>query len=64
MPDSPIEKCRALGDSAPQLKALLTTYALARTETAPSQDACDAQMHRESVIAALADGVGRAEMGR
>lgn len=46
------------------MKAILTTCALARSDKEPSQDACDAQMHRESVIAALADGVGRAEMGR
>ena len=64
MTHSPVEKRRAVGDSAPALKALITTCALARSETEPSQDACDAQAHRESVIAALADGVGRAEMGR
>jgi serine/threonine protein phosphatase PrpC len=46
------------------LKALLTTCALARSDKEPSQDACDAQAYHESVIAALADGVGRAELGR
>lgn len=46
------------------LKVLLTTCALARSEQEPSQDVCDAQTYHESVIAALADGVGRAELGR
>jgi serine/threonine protein phosphatase PrpC len=46
------------------LKALLTTCTLARSDKEPSQDACDAQTHRDAVIAALADGVGRAELGR
>jgi len=46
------------------MKALITTCTLGRSEDEPSQDACDAQAHREAVIAALADGVGRAEMGR
>ena len=46
------------------MKARFTTHTLACLPDDPGQDVCDARQHRESVIAALADGVGKSEMGR
>jgi serine/threonine protein kinase len=46
------------------LKTRITSCALGREKDQPSQDACDGRLHHDTVIAALADGVGRAELGR
>ena len=46
------------------MKANLTTHGLARTEKSGSQDASDAQLWQDCVIAVVADGVGDAEYAR
>ncbi len=46
------------------LKTRITSCALGHEKDQPSADACDGRPHHDIVIAALADGVGRAELGR
>lgn len=62
--DSAIVATPTVADAVPGLKTRITSGAFSREKDQPSQDVCDGRMHRDSVIAALADGVGRAEMGR
>ena len=62
--DSKIVNTHTFPDALPCLKTRITSCALGRAKDEPSQDACDVRQHHESVIAALADGVGRAELGR
>ncbi len=54
----------ALPETLLGLKTRITSCALGREKGQPSADACDGRPHHDIVIAALADGVGRAEMGR
>ena len=61
--DSPVENDRGVAEAAPGLKARITTHTLARARDEAAHDVCNAHTHRESIIAALADGVGGAEMG-
>ncbi|MBI3417675.1 MAG: bifunctional protein-serine/threonine kinase/phosphatase [Verrucomicrobia bacterium] len=41
----------------------MSSFGLAASPDAPSQDACDAQLWQQSVIAVIADGVGSGENG-
>jgi serine/threonine protein phosphatase PrpC len=45
------------------LRVQVTSFALAQASTRESQDACDAQQWQNTVVAALADGVGEARHG-
>ncbi len=54
----------ALPEALLGLKTRITSCALGREKDQPSADACDGRPHHDIVIAALADGVGRAELGR
>ena len=62
--DSRIVGLPEIADVASGLKTRITSCALGREKDQPSQDACDGRPHHDSVIAVLADGVGRAELGR
>ena len=62
--DSAIVEFPAIADALSGLKTRITSGAFGRVKDQPSQDACDGRQHHDSVIAVLADGVGRAEMGR
>lgn len=62
--DSAIVAPPQFADAAPRLKTRITSGALGCVKDQPAQDACDGRPHLDTVIAALADGVGRAEMGR
>jgi serine/threonine protein phosphatase PrpC len=46
------------------LKTRITSCAIGCEKDQPSADVCDGRPHHDMVIAALADGVGRAELGR
>ena len=46
------------------MKAVLSSFALARSEQAPSQDVCNGRVGPDSLIAVLADGVGDADYAR
>jgi serine/threonine protein phosphatase PrpC len=50
-------------DRAARLRVQVTSFALAQASTRESQDACDAQQWQNTVVAALADGVGEARHG-
>lgn len=54
----------ALPETLLGLKARITSCAVGCEKDQPSADVCDGRPHHDIVIAALADGVGRAEMGR
>ena len=54
----------ALPETLLGLKTRITSCALGREKDQPSADVCDGRPHHDIVIAALADGVGRAELGR
>lgn len=62
--DSAIEKFPAMPESLLGLKTRITSCAIGREKDQPSADVCDGRPHNDIVIAVLADGVGRAEMGR
>ena len=62
--DSAIVELPEIADTLPGLKTRITSGAFSRVKDQPSQDACDGRLHHDSVIAVLADGVGRAELGR
>lgn len=53
-----------LPESLLGLKTRVTSCAVGCEKDQPSADVCDGRPHHDIVIAALADGVGRAEMGR
>lgn len=45
------------------MKANITTYNLAESDRAPSQDACEALVWQNQIVAVLADGVGSSAYG-
>ncbi len=46
------------------MKAQITNFVLARSNSEPSQDVCAGELWRNSLVAVAADGVGGAECGR
>ena len=62
--NNPSAEFAALPETLLGLKTRITSCAIGREKDQPSADVCDGRPHHDIVIAALADGVGRAEMGR
>lgn len=62
--DSAIVNFPAVPNAGTSLKVRITSGAIGRVKDQPAQDACDGRQHHDMVIAALADGVGQAELGR